>query len=232
MATFVPCGRDWAFLLPPDIEDWLPDDDLAHFVIAAAERVSMGMFQLNDRNSSKPQYHPCMMLALLVHAYTDGLFSSRRIERAMQHDLGIRFVTAVKASRAKDFETFVAIGRTQPHCPYDFHPPSMPKTQQRISQLWRIVMMAKLDTEEGRALYKKHKQTVEPVFGIIRSATGLRVSRYAGSATQQPSGRSSCWPATAGAWSPWEKRDHFQLTQSQIKSLPNISVQPVNPADC
>ena len=42
MATFVPCERDQAFLLPPDMKDWLPDDDLAHFVIAAAERVSMG----------------------------------------------------------------------------------------------------------------------------------------------------------------------------------------------
>lgn len=94
MATFVPCERDQAFLLPPDMKDWLPADDLAHFIIAAAERVSMAAFQVNDRNSGKPQYHPRMMLALLVYAYANGLFSSRRIERATHRDLGVRFVTA------------------------------------------------------------------------------------------------------------------------------------------
>jgi transposase len=94
MANFVPCERDQAFLLPPDMKDWLPDDDLAHFVIAAAERVSMSAFKINDRNSGKPQYYPPMMLALLVYAYANGLFSSRRIERATYRDLGFRFVTA------------------------------------------------------------------------------------------------------------------------------------------
>lgn len=94
MVTFVPCERDQAFLLPPDMKDWLPDDDLAHFVIAAAERVAMSAFQVNDRNSVKPQYHPRMMLALLIYAYANGLFSSRRIERATHRDLGVRFVTA------------------------------------------------------------------------------------------------------------------------------------------
>ncbi len=46
MATFVSFERDQAFLLPPDLKDWLPDDDLAHFVIAAAERVSMSAFRI------------------------------------------------------------------------------------------------------------------------------------------------------------------------------------------
>ncbi len=63
MAIFVPCERDQAFLLPPDMKDWLPDDDLAHFVIAAADRVPMTAFQVNDRNSGRPQYHPRIMLA-------------------------------------------------------------------------------------------------------------------------------------------------------------------------
>lgn len=71
--------RGQTFLLPPDMKDWLPADGLAHFVMAAAERVSMSAFQVNDRNSGKPQYHPCMMLALLVYAHANGLFSSRRI---------------------------------------------------------------------------------------------------------------------------------------------------------
>ena len=108
MATFVPCDRDQAFLLPPDMKDWLPNDDLAHFVIAAAERVSMSAFRINDRNSGKPQYHPRMMLALLVYAYACGLFSSRRIERATHRDLGVRFVTA---NTHPDHDTIAAFRR-------------------------------------------------------------------------------------------------------------------------
>jgi transposase len=94
MANFVPFDRDQAFLLPPDLKDWLPGDDLAHFIIAAVERVPMSAFKVNERNSGSAQYHPRMMLALLIYAYANGIFSSRRIERASYRDIGVRFVAA------------------------------------------------------------------------------------------------------------------------------------------
>ncbi|NJL50462.1 MAG: transposase [Blastochloris sp.] len=94
MANFVSCDRDQAFLLPPDLKEWLPDDDLAHFVIAAAERTPLAAFKINDRNSGSAQYHPHMMLALLIYCYANGTFSSRRIERATYRDVGVRFVAA------------------------------------------------------------------------------------------------------------------------------------------
>ncbi len=58
MASFIPFNRDQAFLLPPDLKDWLPEDDLAHFVIAATERVPLGAFKVPERTGGKPQYHP------------------------------------------------------------------------------------------------------------------------------------------------------------------------------
>lgn len=58
------------------MREWLPENDLAHSVLAAVERVSMAAFQVNDRGAGKPQYGPRMMLALLVYAYASGLFSS------------------------------------------------------------------------------------------------------------------------------------------------------------
>ena len=94
MSGFVDCGRDQAFLLPPDLRDWIPEDDLAHFVIEAVERVDMGAFKVNRRGSGSAQYHPRMMLALLIYCYANGIFSSRRIERATRRDLGVRFVAA------------------------------------------------------------------------------------------------------------------------------------------
>ncbi len=41
MSEFVDCERDQAFLLPPDLRDWIPEDGLVHFVIEAVERVEM-----------------------------------------------------------------------------------------------------------------------------------------------------------------------------------------------
>jgi len=94
MATFVPSNRDQTFLLPPDLKDWLPADDLAHFVVAAVERLPLRAFAVNPQAGGKPQYHPRLMLALLVYCYANGVFSSRRIERATHRDLGVRFVAA------------------------------------------------------------------------------------------------------------------------------------------
>jgi transposase len=94
MSNFVDCGRDQAFLLPPDLRDWIPEDDLAHFVIEAVERVAIGAFKINDRGTGSAQYHPRMMLALLIYCYANGIFSSRRIERATYRDIGVRFVAA------------------------------------------------------------------------------------------------------------------------------------------
>ncbi len=58
MSKFVDCGRDQAILLPPDLQDWMPEDDLAHFVIEAVERVDMGAFKVNLRGTGSAQYHP------------------------------------------------------------------------------------------------------------------------------------------------------------------------------
>jgi transposase len=414
MTTYVAFDRSQPFLLPPDLKDWLPEDDLAHFVVAAVERVRLGVFGVNAQAGGKPQYHPRLMLALLIYSYANGIFSSRRIERASYRDIGVRFVAAnthpdhdtiatfrrankaafeaaflevlllarasgllrlgtvsidgtkidanaskirsvrydraqrlrtklaadiaeltakaevadggaedpqalpaqiarraalkekldaacarleveakaeadaerpqyeknkaayeakkgrrgrppkppgeappptrqsnltdpdsalmrrsdaheyrqaynaqavvcaegrqlilatnlvatpadapsfaatilamekavglpqvvladagyasgaaVAELQARQIEPLVAIARTQPHRPYDFRPPPEPKPERRITEPWRIAMKAKLETEDGKARYQKRKQTVEPVFGIIKSAMGF-----------------------------------------------------------
>ena len=414
MTTYAPFDRDQPFLLPPDLKDWLPEDDIAHFIVAAVDRVRLNAFQTNPQAGGKPQYHPRLMLALLIYSYANGIFSSRRIERASYRDVGVRFIAAnthpdhdtiasfrranrqafeaaflqvlllaresgllrlgtvsidgtkidadaskirslrydraqalrtklaadiaaltakaeaadaedsdpqalpaeiarrvvlkekldaacarleaeaqaeaaaerpeyenkkaayearkarrgrppkppddkppadrqtnltdpdsqlmrkskaheyrqaynaqavvcaegsqlilatnmattptdqptfaatilameqtvglprtvladagyasreaVAELEAKNIEPLVAIARTQPHRPYDFRPPPEPKPARRIVEPWRLAMQAKLQTEEGKARYKKRKQTVEPVFGIIKSAMGF-----------------------------------------------------------
>ena len=88
-------------------------------------------------------------------------------------DTGYASGPAVAQLQARHIEPLVAIGRTQPQRPYDFRPPPAPKTPRQIKEPWRIEMKAKLETDDAKALYKRRKQTVEPVFGIIKSAMGF-----------------------------------------------------------
>jgi len=81
-------------LLPPDLRDWIPEDDLVHFVIEAVEQMPATSFRVNHRGTGSAQYSPRMMLALLVYCYSNGIFSSRRIERATYRDIGVRYLTA------------------------------------------------------------------------------------------------------------------------------------------
>src|ERR1700749_3317854 len=91
--NFVSVDRHQRLLLPPDLRDWVGEDDLVHFVIAAVEGMDLGSFRVNQRGTGSAQYPPHMMLALLVYCYANGIFSSRRIERATYRDLGVRFLT-------------------------------------------------------------------------------------------------------------------------------------------
>ncbi len=94
MNQFKEWSHNQAFLLPPDLKDWIPEDDLVHFVLEAVERVDMNRFRINSRGTGDAQYHPRMMLSLLIYCYANGIFSSRRIERATYRDIGVRYLTA------------------------------------------------------------------------------------------------------------------------------------------
>lgn len=86
--------RHTPLLLPPDLRDWVGEDDLVHFVIQAVERLPLSTFAVNSKGTGDEQYPPHMMLALLIYCYANGVFSSRRIERATYRDVAVRYLTA------------------------------------------------------------------------------------------------------------------------------------------
>lgn len=90
---FVYVNHNQPLLLSPDLRDWVPEDDLVHFVIAAVDGLELSTFVVNERGTGSPQYPPHMMLGLLIYCYANGIFSSRRIERATYRDVGVRYLT-------------------------------------------------------------------------------------------------------------------------------------------
>ncbi len=104
MNSVIPFDRSQPYLLPPNLKSWLPADDMAHFVVAAVERVPMNAFCVPVRMGGKAQCHPRLMLALLIFSYANGIFSSRRVERATYRDIGVRYdrIRALREQLALD----------------------------------------------------------------------------------------------------------------------------------
>ena len=80
-------------LLPPDLREWVPEDDMVHFVIEAASNLPRLGFEANWRGTGSAQYPPKMLLSLLIYCYANGVFSSRRIEAATWRDVAVRYLT-------------------------------------------------------------------------------------------------------------------------------------------
>lgn len=85
--------RDTPMLLPVDLREWVPGEDLVHFVIEAVDSMQLPSMAVNRRGTGSEQYPPRMMLALLVYCYCMGVFSSRRIERATYRDIAVRYLS-------------------------------------------------------------------------------------------------------------------------------------------
>jgi len=93
---FRPYEPDQLFLLPPDLRQWLPEDDLVYFIIDVVNELSLDPIYA-DYDSSRggqPAYNPRMMSALLLYAYCIGMPSSRKIEQATYHSIPFRVLTA------------------------------------------------------------------------------------------------------------------------------------------
>jgi len=88
--------RNQPFLLPPSLEDWLPQDHLVRFILDVVDRFDLAAFYRRRREDGwgRAAYDPTMMVALLLYAYCVGVRSSREIERRCKEDIAFRFIAA------------------------------------------------------------------------------------------------------------------------------------------
>jgi transposase/IS5 family transposase len=91
---FQTIDRDTAYLLPPSLQDWLPQKHLARFVIDIVEQLHLSELESCYGGGGKPPYHPALLLALLFYGYATGVFSSRKLEQATYDSVAFRFITA------------------------------------------------------------------------------------------------------------------------------------------
>jgi transposase len=80
--------------LPPSVDEWLPHDHLARFVVEVIERLDLDELTRQYAGRGSAAHHPAVLLGLLVYGYASGVHSSRKIERATYDSVAFRYVAA------------------------------------------------------------------------------------------------------------------------------------------
>jgi len=94
MSNFRPINRDMDFLMPPSVDEWLPQRHLARFVAEVVEGLDLRFMTASYRGSGAASYHPALLLGLIIYGYATGVFSSRNLERATYDSVAFRFIAA------------------------------------------------------------------------------------------------------------------------------------------
>src|SRR6202522_2656076 len=94
MSNFRAIDRKSGYVLPPSVDEWLPEKHLARFIGEVIDGLDLGRMSGAYRGSGSASYHPRMLLGLLVYGYATGVFSSRKLERATYDSVAFRFIAA------------------------------------------------------------------------------------------------------------------------------------------
>ena len=101
--TFRPYDPDQMLLLPPALQDWVPEGHLARFISDMVDTLDLS--EIEDAYTEErgyPPYHPGMMLKLLLYAYCTGTYSSRKMAAKLTDSVAFRFLAA---GNEPDFRT-------------------------------------------------------------------------------------------------------------------------------
>jgi transposase len=94
MPRFVPVDRETQYLFPPSVQEWLPDDHLARFIVDVVEQLDLSVLEQSYAGRGSDAHHPAMLVALLLYGFVTGIFSSRALERASYDSIAVRYITA------------------------------------------------------------------------------------------------------------------------------------------
>ncbi len=91
-------------LLPPSLQDWLPENHLAYFVSDVVDQLDLSAIEsvYEKEWRGQPPYHPRLMVKLLVYGYCRGVRSSRKIAQRLVEDVPFRVLAA---GNQPDFRT-------------------------------------------------------------------------------------------------------------------------------
>ncbi len=94
MSSFISVDRRTNYLFPPSVEDWLPENHLARFIVEVIEQLDLTELTRQYAGRGSAAHHPAVLLGLLIYGYATGVPSSRKIERATYDSVAFRYIAA------------------------------------------------------------------------------------------------------------------------------------------
>jgi transposase len=96
MTSYLPYDPGQMFLLPPALQEWLPEGHLAHFISDTVDTLDLSAFHARYAGGGprNQPFHPAMMVKVLLYGYASGVFSSRKIARKLHEDVAFRVLGA------------------------------------------------------------------------------------------------------------------------------------------
>jgi len=84
--------REQGMLRPYDLDDWLPENHLARFVVKIVDKLDFKRIYNDYKWVGSIAYDPWMLLSLLFYGYSTGIFSSQKIENTTYDSVAFRFI--------------------------------------------------------------------------------------------------------------------------------------------
>lgn len=160
--NFVSYDRDTLFLMPPSVQDWLPDKHLARFVVDLVAQLDLRAMRASYDGRGSAAYHPEMLVALLFYSYATGMRASRKIENATYDSVAFRYIAA---NTHPDRDTIASFRRRfLPHLEIVFDQILVLAKEMRCLEIGRISLdgtKIKANASKHRALSLKGAHRIE-----------------------------------------------------------------------
>ncbi|MFU6768462.1 IS1182 family transposase [Pseudomonas paraeruginosa] len=94
--SYLPYEPGQQLLLPPALQEWLPEGHLAYFINDTVDGLDLGAFHARyaGGGARNQPFHPAMMVKVLIYGYATGVFSSRKLARKLHEDVAFRVLAA------------------------------------------------------------------------------------------------------------------------------------------
>ena len=106
MKRFKATSSDQIFLLPPTLDELVPQDALARIISEVVEQLELRLLYKRYDDDGRPAYHPKMMLKVLFYAYSTGITSSRKIAQRLEQDVHFMFLSGMETPNFRTINDF------------------------------------------------------------------------------------------------------------------------------
>ncbi len=93
-SKFMQCDRDTLYIMPPSVDDWLPKNHQARFVVDIVDQLDLSAIEKSYSETGRKAYPVRVLLATIFYGYITGVYSSRKLEEATYESVPFRYIAA------------------------------------------------------------------------------------------------------------------------------------------